>query len=162
MIESWQIREALRSRFGSMLVDEPGILDPLAALLNSYAPYKDSFPDLSVRVEDCLFNLLYERLGASMSVRMNDGTVRRIRTAELKDAADDVMGGIFSHLKVYSVNYDSLHAYCMESGSFSAMKTLYLNYDEFMTPGEKEVLARVIRDSRPRSEWDSWLSGSQV
>ena len=34
MIESWQIRETLRSRFGSALVDIPGIWDKAAALYN--------------------------------------------------------------------------------------------------------------------------------
>ena len=36
MIESWHVREALRSRLGSSLVDEPGFADPLAAVLSSY------------------------------------------------------------------------------------------------------------------------------
>ena len=158
MIESWHVREALRTRLGSALVDEPGFPDPLAALLRSYAPYRDTFADLASRVEDTLFNMLYDRLGASMSVRMNDGTIRRVRTVELKEAADEVMGVLFDRLKVYSVNYEALHSYCMASGSFSAMKTLYTRYQEFMPADERMILARVIRNSRPRSEWEEWLS----
>ena len=159
MIESWHIREALRSRLGSSLVDEPGFSDPLADLLRSYASYKEPFASLSARVEDTLFNMLYNRLGPSMSVRMNDGSSRRILTSELKDAADDVMGVLFESLKVYSVSFDALHAYVMESGSFSAMRTLWLRFGEFMTFEEKSVLVRVIRNARPRSEWEDWLPG---
>ena len=158
MIESWHIRETLRSRLGSSLVDEPGFADPLAVLLREYAPYKDTFADLASKVEDQLFNMLYERLGPSMSVRMSDGSSRRVRTAELKDAADDVMGVLFDELKVYSVSYEALQAYVMESGSFSAMKTLYLRYGNFMSPGEKQVLARVIQGARPDSFWRDWLN----
>lgn len=158
MIESWHIRETLRSRLGSSLVDEPGFADPLAVLLREYAPYKDTFADLASKVEDQLFNMLYERLGPSMSVRMSDGSSRRVRTAELKDAADDVMGVLFDELKVYSVSYEALQAYVMESGSFSAMKTLYLRYGDFMSPGEKQVLARVIQGARPDSFWRDWLN----
>lgn len=158
MIESWHIRETLRSRLGSSLVDEPGFADPLAVLLREYAPYKDTFADLASKVEDQLFNMLYERLGPSMSVRMSDGSSRRVRTAELKDAADDVMGVLFDELKVYSVNYEALQAYVMESGSFSAMRTLYLRYGDFMSPGEKQVLARVIQGARPDSYWRDWLN----
>ena len=128
MIESWHIRETLRSRLGSSLVDEPGFADPLAVLLREYAPYKDTFADLASKVEDQLFNMLYERLGPSMSVRMSDGSSRRVRTAEL------------------------------ESGSFSAMRTLYLRYGDFMSPGEKQVLARVIQGARPDSYWRDWLN----
>ena len=157
MIESWHVREALRSRFGSALADIPGIWDRAASLLQNYAPYRDTFSDLAVRMEDVLFNTVYEQLGPSMGAQMDDGTVRRIRTAELKDAADDVLGVLFDNLKVYSVNYDSLHDYCMTAGSFAAMRVLYTRYQEFMPAPERRILARVIRDSRPRAEWESWL-----
>ena len=98
MIESWQIRETLRSRFGSALVDIPGVWDRAAALLRNYAPYRDTFADLAARLEDVLFNSVYEQLGPSMGAQMEDGTVRRIRSAEMKDAADDVMGVLFEQL----------------------------------------------------------------
>ena len=157
MIESWHIREVLRSRLGSALVDEPGFAEPLADILRSYASYKDTFESLAEKVEDKLFNMLYDRLGSSMSVRMNDGTLRRVHTTELKDAADDVMGVFFDQLKVYSVNYEALQSYVMKSGSFSAMRGLYTRYGEMLSAGEKQMLARVIRDSRPQAEWEEWL-----
>ena len=160
MIESWHIREALRGRLGSSLVDEAGFTDPLAELLRSYAAYKDTFPGLAARVEDMLFNMLYNRLGPSMSVRMNDGTFRRVYTSELKDAADDVMSVLFNSLKVYSVTYHALHSYAVESGSFSAMRCLWTRFGSFMTPEEKAVLSRVIRNARPRSDWEEWLDQS--
>ena len=157
MFESWHIREVLRSRFGSALADQPGIWDKTASILNRYAPYKDTFADLSARLEDALFNAVYEHLGPSMSAQMNDGTVRRIRTSEFRDAADDVMGVLFDNLKVYSVTYDSLHEYCMTAGSYSAMRVLYTRYQEFMPASERKIIARIIRDSRPRSDWESWM-----
>ena len=157
MIESWHVTEALRSRFGSALVDITGIWDRTAAVLNGYAPYRDTFADLAVRLEDAVFNAVYEQLGPSMGAQMDDGTVRRIRTAELKDAADDVIGVLFDRLKVYSVTFDALHEYCMFAGSFSAMRVLYSRYADFMPASERKILARIIRDSRPRSEWENLL-----
>ena len=157
MIESWHVREALRSRFGSVLADTPGIWNRTASLLQGYAPYRDTFDSLASRLEDMIFNTLYEQLGPSMGARMDDGSVRRIRTAELKDAADDVMGVLFDSLKVYSVTYDSLHEYCMSTGSFAAMRVLYTRYADFMPAPERKIIARIIRDSRPRSEWESWI-----
>ena len=157
MIESWHVREALRSRFGSALVDIPGIWDRATALLCGYAPYRDTFADLAGRLEDAVFNAVYEQLGPSMGARMDDGTVRRIRTAELKDAADDVIGVLFDQLKVYSVTYDALHDYCMSTGSFAAMRVLYSRFAEFMPASERKILARIIRDSRPRNVWENLL-----
>ena len=157
MIEAWHIREALRFRFGSALADVPGIWDRTAAVLHNYAHYRDTFEDLAVRLEDALFNTLYEQLGPSMVVRMDDGTVRRIRTAELKDAADDVLGVLFNELKVYSVTYNLLHDYWLSAGSFAAMRVLYRRFGEFMPEGDRRILARIIRESRPRAEWETWL-----
>ena len=162
MIESWHVREALRSRFGSALADTPGIWDRAAAVLQNYAPYKDTFADLAERLEDALFNSLYEQLGPSMGVRMDDGAVRRIRTAELKDAADDVLGVLFDRLKVYSVTYESLREYFMSAGSFAAMRVLYSRFSGFMDPAERRILARIIRDSRPRAEWENWLDPEDI
>ena len=157
MIESWHVREALRYRFGSALVDIPGIWDRTAAILNGYAPYRDTFADLAARLEDAVFNAVYEQLGPSMGAQMDNGAVRRIRTAELRDAADDVLGVLFDRLKVYSVTYDALHDYCMSAGSFSAMRVLYSRYADFMPASERRILARIIRDSRPREVWENLL-----
>ena len=157
MIESWHVAEVLRPRFGSALAGTPGIWDRATVLLQRYAPYRDTFEGLAARLEDALFNIVYEQLGPSMGAQMDDGSVRRIRSAELKDAADDVLGLLFENLKVYSVTYDSLHSYCMTTGSFSAMRVLYTRYTDFMPASERKILARVIRDSRPRSEWENWL-----
>ena len=157
MIEAWHVREALRSRFGSALVDRPGIWDRAASLLQRYAPYRDTFESLAAQLEDVIFNTVYEQLGPSMGARMEDGSVRRIRSAEMKDAADDVMGILFDNLKVYSVNYEALHEYCMATGSFAALRVLYTRYAAFMSAEERKIVARVIRDSRPRVQWEEWL-----
>ena len=158
MIKAWHVREALRSRFGSALVDQPGIWDRAASLLQRYAPYKDTFESLAAQLEDVIFNTVYELLGPSMGAQMEDGSVRRIRSAEMKDAADDVMGVLFDRLKVYSVNYEALHEYCMTTGSFAALKVLYTRYMEFTPPEERKIIARVIRDTRPRDQWEEWLN----
>ena len=107
MIEAWHVREALRSRFGSALVDQPGIWDRTASLLQRYAPYKDTFESLAAQLEDSVFNAVYEQLGPSMGARMEDGSVRRIRSAEMRE--------------------------------------------------ERKIIARVIRDTRPREQWEEWL-----
>lgn len=157
MIEAWHVREALRPRFGSALVDQPGVWDRAARLLQNYAPYRDTFADLAGRLEDALFNAVYEVLGPSMSAVMDSGAVRRIRMPEMKDAADDVMGVLFDTLKVYSVTYDSLRSYFMETGSFAALRTLYTRFAGFTAPSERRIMARIIRDTRPREYWESWL-----
>ena len=162
MIEAWHVRESLRPRFGSALMDTPGVADRAADLLRSFASYKDTFADLALRMEDVLFNMLYDHLGPSMTVRMDNGSVRRIRTAELKDAADDVMSVLFDSLKVYSVNYETIHTYCLEHGSWSAMRILYTRYRDFLPESERAAIAKIARDSRPKTDWETWLDPSDT
>lgn len=157
MIGAQQIQDALRPRLGSGLVTAPGFTDSVLALLNSFSPQHDTFQALASRLEDALFNAIYERLGPGMSARMDDGSFRRIRLAEMPEAADDAMGVLFDSLKVYSVSYEALHAYCMETGSLSAMRCLYLRYDALMPPEERQVLARIIRGSFPPERWRGFL-----
>ena len=68
-----------------------------------------------------------------------------------------MMGVFFDQLKVYSVNYEALHAYAMDPGSFSAMRVLYTKFGSLMPAGERQMLARVIREIRPASDWKEWL-----
>ena len=137
---------------GLVISAAAGILIGLISLLAARP-----FVLLAGALEDALFNAVYEQLGPSMSARMDDGTYRRIRSAELKDAADDVLGVLFDRLKVYSVSYESLHDYCMSTGSFAALRVLYTRYADFMPSSERKIIARIIRDCRPREQWESWL-----
>jgi len=69
---------------------------------------------------------------------------------------------LFDTLKVYSVTYDALHEYCISAGSFSAMRVLYTRYQSFMPAPERRILARIIRDSRPRDVWEPWLDPEDI
>ena len=157
MIEILSVEEALRPRLGIRLAQKPEVAEPLCAMLRDYAPYRESFSSLAARLEDKLFTLLYNQLGPGMSARMDNGAVRRIRTHELRDIADDLMGVLFDQMKVYSVTWDSLHAYAMETGSFAALRVMYTRYGAFMDAEERKLIARIIRDTRPRKDWEAWL-----
>ena len=155
MIETWHVRDALRSRLGSALTEETDIADRCAEALRSWASYKESFGELAARLEDLLFNGLYDALGPSMSARMDSGELRRIRTAELKDAADDVLGVLFDSLRVYSVHYDALREYAITSGSCAAMRTLYTRYGSLLSAEDRAVLARILRDRLRPEVWQA-------
>ena len=157
MIEILSVEEVLQPRLGVRLAQRPEVAEPLCAMLRDYAPYRESFSSLAARLEDALFTLLYNQLGPGMSARMDNGLVRRIRTHELRDIADDLMGILFDQMKVYSVTWDSLHAYAMETGSFAALRVMYTRYGAFMDAEERKLIARIIRDTRPRKDWESWL-----
>lgn len=149
MIDRGQVEDKLRSRFGSALAEYPGFSDGITETLASYTPYRETLRDFSARLEDKLFNALYERLGPHMTVRSDTGAERRILTSELPDAADDIMEVLFASMKPYSVNYDTLHTYFMETGSLAAARILYRNFASMLAYSEMQLISRILSERDP-------------
>ena len=158
MITPEKVQDALRIRLGSTLVDSPGFGEGAARVLRGWSSGRESFASLSRRMEDYLFNALYERLGPGMTLRLEGGIVRRFLMSELPEAADEAMFPLFDSLTPYSVHYDLLHAYWMESGSCAAMRALYLNFQEYLPLREREMIERIVRENIPVSRQDAWFS----
>ncbi len=149
MVETRLVRDALRPRLGSAVVESPGFSEGAAALLSAWAPYKESFQELRPRLEDYLFNALYDRLGPAMALRPDDGTRRRFPLSELGDAADDLLYALFISLKPWSVNYDRIHEYWISTGSLSAMRCLSLLYDSLLPEEEKRMIKTYLHENEP-------------
>ena len=151
------VRRALAPRLGSDMVDGTDIADQAARTLRGYASYRDTLEQLAERLSNTLFNALYNILGPSMTVRLDDGTFTRIRLSDLPEIADDALYALFSQLTVYSVTYETLKDYSLRAGSLSAMRVLYEKYDDFQSPEEKALMARVIRTGYPPARDEAWL-----
>ena len=158
MITVCNVRDTLRFRFGSDLVNSPGFSEGLVRLLQSYTPSRDTFITLSRKMEDYLFNALYNRLGPEMTYRLDDGSFRRIHMSELPSAADEALYPLFASLKPYSVHYDQLHSFWMETGSFSAMRALYIHFHDFLPDQERSWIERIARENLPPALLESWLT----
>lgn len=146
-MELRQIRSALRLRLGSAVVNDPGFAEAVLRSLNSYASYRDTFSSFSLRLQDDLFNALYDRLGAGMALPLDQGGFRRFKTSELPDAADDAIFVLFASLPRVPAQFERLHAYWMESGSPSAMRALYLYYPHFMPEAELSLMESIAREN---------------
>lgn len=144
VIRTSDVRRALRPWLGSDMVEGTDVAEQAAQALRSFAPYRDSFETLAERVANALFNALYTVLGPSMTVRLDDGRMVRIRIGDLPVIADACLYALFCGLTVYSVTYQNLKEYAMRAGSISAMQVLCEKYDEFQSPQEKELMERVI------------------
>lgn len=156
-VSDWQVREALRPRLGSSLVDDTPLCAGIASLLRCYAPYRDTLAELEKRLESYLFDGLYTLLGDSMAVMLDDERVVRIRMRELPELADDAMGALFEAMPVYSVNYQTLKDYSLRASSLSAMRVLLQKYDQYQSPEEKALMGKVIRERYPAARYQGWL-----
>ncbi len=148
MVDARQIREALRPRLGSAVVESPGFSEGAAALLSSWAPYKESFHELLSRLEDYLFNALYDRLGPGMALRLDNGEQRRFPMSELGDAGDDLLGALFFSLKPWSVNYQRIHDYWIATGSPAAMRCLCRLYESDLPEEELALIEKYLHENK--------------
>ena len=157
MISIRSLRESLRESFGSVLAEDPGFCEGLSAILRTFVPFQDSLEDLSRRVEDYLFNALYERLGPGMTLRREDGSPRRVMMSDLPMAADAALYPLFLSLRADGAHADLLRGFWMRSGSLSALRALYLRFGEFLSPGEMDLLERILRETVPPGLLEKWL-----
>lgn len=159
IVRTSDVRTALAPRLGTELVAGTDIAEQAARTLRSYASYRDTFEDLAERLANTLFNALYSVLGPSMTVRLDDGSLSRIRICDLPEIADDALYAVFTSLTVYSVTYENLKDYSLRAGSLSAMRVLLERYDEFQSPEEKALMIQVIRGGYPPRRYQGWLPG---
>ena len=157
MITTKSVQKSLRPRFGSRISLDPGFAEGAAQLLRNGRSSRLPIPDLSRRMEDYLFNALYDRLGPGMNCPMDDGSFRRVSMTELPAAADEAMFPFFASLCPCALHYEQLHSYWMEAGSFSAMRALYLFFGDYLPAREAEIIERIVRENVPVSQQADWF-----
>ncbi len=156
MIDMILMRQSLRVSFGDALACDPGFSEGAAALLERYGLYRD-YPALSRRMEDYLFNALYDRLGPGMALPDAPGGSRRFLVSDLPEAADEALFPFFYRLPPDEENYSSLHDFWLSSGSFSAMRALYLHFADRLPQAEKDVIERIVLENIPSFRREEWL-----
>ena len=146
MIENWQIREILRDVLGSEVADREEIAAGAGEMLRQWAPYRQKLNELAKDLENYLFNQLYNALGERMTVRLDNGSERRIRMSELPELTDMVTEVLLDQMKVYSVNYEILRDYAVRSGSSSAMKVLVRRFGRMQPADERQRMIAVLAE----------------
>lgn len=160
-ISTYNVKCALRPYLGTELLSATPLAEEVAHVLRSYAPYRDTLEMLAQRVADAVFNGLYSVLGPKMTLRLDSGSMVRIRMQDIPDVADAVMGVLFDGMTVYSVSFQTLKDYSLRTGSLSAMRVLYQKYDGFQSAEEKALMAQIIRDSHPKEHYAGWLKDGE-
>lgn len=144
-----RIRELLRPRLGTPMVEQTMLCPRLANVFAEYAASGPVFGEMREAAEAVLFDECYNALGESMHVRLDDGRETRIWLRMLPDLADEAMGALFEELPVYSATYRSLMNYMVSSGSYSALRVLYQQYRKFLSDEDYAELQRVMRERYP-------------
>lgn len=156
-IREIDVKEALRPWLGTALLENTPIAFDAANLLRGYSPYRQSLDELQKALDKFIFNALHTYVGVGMSVRVDDGRIRRIFVKDVEVIADDLMGVLFDSLSVYSVNFELLNAYALTHESLSSLRVLYLKYQQMMTLEERDMLLSIVKSVYPKERYHAWL-----
>lgn len=138
------ICQVLRPYLSSPLVEQTALCPQLSTIFADYAPYRDTLAQLATRLEQCLFANLYAALGEQMTLRRDDGVIVRVHMRDLPELADVVMEAFFRTWDRYSVNYNNLRTYAMETGSVSAMTVLCTAFERFLPDEDRQIMEKII------------------
>lgn len=151
---SARIAELLRPQLGSYMVDHTPLCINAASVLAQYGSGRDTLSDVHESVEQVLFDALYDTLGETMRLRLDNGCETRIWLRMLPELADLAMSALFEMLPVYSANYRILTEYMVSSGSLNAMRVIWLHYRKFLSAEESTEIRRVLKERYPgEQEW---------
>ena len=108
-------------------------------------------------LQNSLIRHLRRVLGSQLLIR--DGIRwRRIRTSDLEDAADRLIGLVLTALPENVSNYELVREWAFRSGSISAMECLTKRFTNCQTPEEQATITKVLsyrlmeRDEMSREE----------
>lgn len=157
LIRTASIQQALIPRLGSALMLNTSLAEHAANALRSFSPYKGSLEELAELVTQRLYSDLSTILGPGMTVRLDDGSLRCLRAADLPELTDDVMGVLFDAMTISPANEAALKYYAMQQTSLSALRVLLVKYDRSQSEDEKFIMRRIVRDNYPPERYSSWL-----
>lgn len=133
------------------------LCDRIAILLSNY--FYDTIPldALYDKVEEQIFSSLYEMSGGTMTFRQADGRALRLRAAARAELCEDLMALVFARFPVCRAAYWDLNGYAMRHTSLPALKRLYLDFGEYATDMDRELIRRLIMENFDRAQYESWL-----
>ena len=115
----------------------------ITEILRLWIPGQIPLEQLNDALQNALIRHLRRVLGAQLLIR--DGIRwRRVRTVDLEDAADRLMGLGFSALSEQIANYEMVKDWAFRAGSVSAMKCLAKRFSGFQSPEEQAMIAKVL------------------
>lgn len=152
------VRNTVQESLGSFLAGDIGFTEGISSLLRRYSPTCEPLSSLSHRMEEYLFNSLYSLLGPGMTVRSDDGAPRRFYMSDLPTLADELLFPLFISWKPDPSHYILLHDFWMNSSSFSAMRALFLVYQDQLPKRELDLILRIVEENIPPVRRQAWLS----
>lgn len=160
-ISQQEIENVLRMYMGSAALEsQPDFAAFLTRKFISWLYVNKSLAQMYADLRQDLMMCIFAASNHTMRLRMDDGRMG-VWTEDALDALTDCMLEIlFFHLPRTHSTYLALFDYLINFHSHSAIKTLYLYYDEFLEPANRAHLVNIIREQFDPADYQRWLSPS--
>jgi len=152
-----RISALLRPWLGQALLDFTGICDGVGQLLDAFDVMHGNYADLFEGLKSLLVRTVYHLTKGSFVVVRDDMRQVRVRMEDFALMADALLYLKFCTLVHSAWNCNRVREYALSHDSLSALRALYVDFGEFQTAEEKEMLAYTVRTCHPAFRWRSWL-----
>ena len=142
------VRECIARTLGEDAEAETPLSDRCARILRGWIPELTEPEALRGQLEQEIYTTLYAALGQHLTVRPVGKPPRRLRSAELEELCDSLMGLAFTAMGVHESARDYLRSYAFRSGSMAALTALYERFGACMDGREREMIGQILRDRR--------------
>lgn len=142
-----EVRRVLQPVLGTGFVTHTPLCTQVAELLSAHDMARTPVDELCRQLKELIFAGLYEQLGYHMTLRLENGVVRRILLQDVDFMVDEALGVLLDATPHLSMA--ELRSLAMERGSLSAMRVLLARHGDQLHEMEREMLRRIIRENHP-------------
>ena len=140
-IQPSEVSAVLMDCFGPGCDSDRSCAEGLAEMLSGWVPFEAPLESVKRSAEDLVLRYLYRNLGNPPMIPAGDGT-RRLRTADLSDAGDRMLGLLFGALPEDEESLSFVRDYAFR-GSLSAVACLAQRFPDLQSPEERRMAARI-------------------
>ena len=151
LIRTSEVRKVIADRFGESTERASSIAETVSELVRSWYPAHMTLTQLSERIQDTLFDGLRKTLGEGMLIRTGNG-LRRVSTADLARASDDILGLMFRSMSETPEHYALVRDWGWQTGSLAALGCLAERFADYQPPEEQNMIRAIWKERAANEE----------
>ncbi len=151
------VKEAFAPVLSRHFVAHTTLCNNVSALMMAFDPRTGSLDDLMENLRALIRAELNAALGSSLRLSPPDAPSRYLYPDDIDYLADEAMWLWLTSSSSHLVDLDSLRSHAMRSASFSAIKMMFIRYGSELTPEEKALWGRILREDQPEWRYRDWL-----
>lgn len=146
-IDAQSVLQVMSPVLGVRFANGTGLDEQTAQVLRSYQPRREDRAVFLARLKDRIFGGIYNYLGSSMLLQLEDGRVRRIMLEDIDYLVDVCFGVLLLALPAGEISLEELRGMAMGEGSLGAMRALLTRYGDSLPEMEQMTLRRILLEN---------------